>query len=141
MVTAASISLLVFLAMGERSVYAQAIAAIVKAHSVHGVALTFDREGNQTSDRTEIWYDASRGVREELSHPHVRSTRIDNGTHEWKYRGKANTVVKGPSRDPVGMVKNVINALKMIEKYGYKLEESASGRQRVSELLTLCFGV
>ena len=122
--TAVTIAMAVFLVGGEGSVYAQAIAAIGKARSIHVVALTFDSEGNLTSDRTEVWYDARRGVREQLTHPHVKKTRIDDGTHEWLYRDEANTLVKGPSRDPFGMIKDVLEPLKMLKKHGYKLDES-----------------
>ena len=124
--TAVTITMAVLLVGGEGSVYAQAIAAIGKARSIHVVALTFDSEGNLTGDRDEVWYDARRGVREQLTHPHVKRTRIDDGTYEWLYRHEANTLVKGPSRDPLGMIKDVLEPLKMLEKHGYKLDDSIS---------------
>ena len=45
---AASVSLMVFLLAGERSVYAQAIAAIQSARTVHAFSQQFDDQGNPT---------------------------------------------------------------------------------------------
>lgn len=122
--TAASVSMFVFFVLGERSVYAQVIAAIANSRTVHAVRYLYDDDGEQTQNSSEIWYDAEKGVREESTLEGVKSFRIDDGTHEWMYRGVPNTVVKNISRDPIGRIKDILEPLRFLEKLNGKIDDS-----------------
>ena len=122
--TAASISIFMFLAISNQSVYAQVIAAIAKARSVHAVRNLYNGDGKQTQNSSEIWYDAEKGVREESTREGVTSVRLDDGTYEWMYRGVPNTVVKNTSRDPIGRIKDILEPLKFLEKLNGKIDDS-----------------
>ncbi|WP_404307797.1 hypothetical protein [Neorhodopirellula lusitana] len=122
--TAASLGVVLFVVLGDGSVYAQAIAAIAKARSIHAVLRHYDDEGNLTPRAAELWYDAEKGVREQEERGEVVFTRIDNGKHEWVFRAAANTVVKGPSRDPIGKIKGALKPIQMIESHGGEFDAS-----------------
>jgi len=117
--TAASIALLVTWISQPHTVYAQALAAIKAARSVHAVAQRFDETGAPKEGTAEIWYVPGRGVREqEKNLAGKKSVRIDDGTHQWIYREQHQTLVKGPSRDPIGEIREMLEPLREMERRG-----------------------
>lgn len=98
------------------SVYAQAVAAVRAARTVHAMGALYNSSVETYS--AEIWYDAERGVREEKSANGVMSVRLDDGEFEWVYRAAVNTVIKGHSRDPIGQVEELLRPLEAIDHFG-----------------------
>ncbi|MGY8767044.1 MAG: hypothetical protein ACKVH8_01270 [Pirellulales bacterium] len=97
----------------QQSLYAQAVAAMREAKTVNATAVQLE---NGTSIKTaEIWYDAQRGVREEEHENGLQSIRLDNGLFEWVYHESTNTVIKGPSRDPIGEIEELLLPLEAID--------------------------
>ena len=99
----------------SESVYAQVLAAVREAQTIHTKKVRF-KDGKKI-DAAEIWYDAERGVREDFGEKRVR---IDDGQFEWVYRAATNTVIKRPSRDPVGLIEEMLRPVKAIDRLGGK---------------------
>jgi outer membrane lipoprotein-sorting protein len=107
--------LVLHMLFSSQSVYAQVLAGVRRAHTIHAEGVRI-KDGEKT-DTAEIWYDAERGVREDFGKEGVR---IDDGQFEWVYRAAANTVVKGPSRDPVGDIEEMLRPVKAIDRLSGK---------------------
>lgn len=105
------------------SVLAQARRAIETAQSVFAVRTHYDDEGNE-SGVSKIWYDSKLGVREEGQQNDGLFVRIDNGQHQWIYREPTSTLVKGNSVDPVGVIGELLEPLKVLEKHNAEPDAS-----------------
>ena len=116
MTTAAAAVLLLGWFLHPGSVLAQATRAIEAAQSVFAVRTYYDDEGHKTGV-AKIWYDSKLGVREERQKTDGLFVRIDNGQHQWIYRESAGTLVKGKSLDPVGIIGEILEPLKVLEKH------------------------
>ncbi len=106
--------LLLYTLFSSQSVYAQVLAGIRNAQAVYAKGIRV-ADGKQV-EMAEIWYDADRGVREDLG----KVLRIDNGEFEWVYRSDAGTAIKGPTRDPIGVISEMLDPVKAIDRYDGK---------------------
>ncbi|MBA3483295.1 MAG: hypothetical protein H0T51_15915, partial [Pirellulales bacterium] len=104
--------LLIYMIFSSQSVYAQVLAGIRNAHTVYAKGIRV--RGGQQINVAEIWYEMGRGVREDLG---KNGLRIDDGEFEWRYHPDTNTVIKGPSRDPIGAIAELLDPVKSIDKH------------------------
>jgi hypothetical protein len=102
---------MLYMAFSPRSVYAQVIAAVRTAQTIFAKGVQY-RHGQEVNS-TEIWYDADRGVREQLGKTRMR---IDNRVFEWVYYADTNTAIKGPSRDPVGQIEELLRPVEALDR-------------------------
>jgi outer membrane lipoprotein-sorting protein len=99
----------------SQPVYAAVLAAVRAAQTIHAKGVKV-KQGEPVAT-VEIWYDAKRGVREDFGAERVR---IDDGKFEWMYRASTNTVIKSPSRDPVGEIEEMLRPVEAIDRLGGK---------------------
>ncbi|PHS12905.1 MAG: hypothetical protein COA78_07685 [Blastopirellula sp.] len=103
----------------QQSLYAQAIAAVRKAQTVHATASMYD-DNEVQNNAAEVWYDSKKGVREVEHWNGRQEVRLDDGQFEWHYRSDTNTVIKGPSRDPVGGIEEFLRPLEALDRFKAK---------------------
>ena len=97
-----------------QTLYAQAMEALRQARTIHVVGWAW-RDGVKTQ-RAEVWYEQGVGVKEVTSRKGKSRIRIDNGQYEWTYHQGQEYAVRGQSRDPVGLVEEVLDPMKFLKR-------------------------
>jgi|GEM_PF-2358708 len=97
-----------------QTLYAQAMEALRKAQTMHVVGWGW-RDGVKTRS-ADLWYEQGVGVKETTWGRKQTRIRIDNGQYEWTYYQGQEYAVRRQSRDPVGMVEEVLNPAKFLER-------------------------
>jgi len=104
---AAAVVIGLLLVNGSSNMYAQAVAAIEQAKTVH--AQYFDVIDGETVKCGEMWYDANRRIREwNKAEDGTISERLDDGQFQWTYNSASGIAVKTKSRDAVGAVASLL---------------------------------
>jgi outer membrane lipoprotein-sorting protein len=98
----------------SNSLYAQAVKALEEAKTVHAV-------GNRWQDGkwvkgAEIFYQRGVGVYEWTEQRGREQIRIDDTKNEWRFSPSEPTVRKSPSKDPLGVVRKILDEARHLDR-------------------------
>lgn len=108
---AGSLGMFLYLLSTPQSLYAQALAAIYSARTIHVVGVD-PRKGDDKA--YEIWYERGVGVNETAYYNGDKEVRIDDGTYQWRYSSAKNYAAQTMSTDPIGVVTKILNVDKFL---------------------------
>jgi hypothetical protein len=99
--------------LGPRDLCAKVLDALKTASTIHCEGARYDADGKKIA-RAEVWYDRQRGVREEVEENGRKQFRVDNGTYEWQFVAGTRFATRSESRDPLGMVREALDPVRVI---------------------------